>query len=205
MLKRYRSAAIAVAALTVASTVAFAAGYFPGFPIVGSAAYCQGYSNYSTSVTAPGTLPTPNNCNSTVPAGPTIVTGNELIPADTGLSNQNPATVYIPMASINALPLSVATVVAANTAQMTATNTIGGYVLHSTGTITAAQIWLPANPIDGQQFAISADNTITTLTINLQGSQTASNKPTVLTVSTTAPFGYRFTYNAAATNWYRLN
>lgn len=204
-MKLTRLAGLLAVAVTVGSTVAYAAGYFPGFPIVGGAAYCQGVSNYSVSVTVPGTLPTPNNCNSTVPAGPSIVTGNELVAADTSLANQNPATVYLPMASLNALPLTVSTLVSANTTQLTATNVTGGYVLHSTGTITGAQIWLPPAPIDGQQFVIGGDQTVSTLTLAAGGAgQTIGNNPTVMTVSTTAPYGYRLMYNAALTKWIRL-
>ena len=77
---------------------AFAAGLFPGLPIVGQAAYCAGYSLYPTTVTTPGTLPTPNQCNTTAPAGPSALTGVELQPADTTVANGPPATVLVPMA-----------------------------------------------------------------------------------------------------------
>jgi hypothetical protein len=207
MLKRFKGAAIAVSALAILSTAAYAAGLFPGLPIVGSAAYCQGYSNYSTSVTTPGTLPTPNACNSTAPAGPSIVTGSELIPADTELANGvPPQTVYVPMASLNALPITVATVITGATGNtLVAAATSGGYILHSTASVTSVVLSLPAAPIDGQQFAVSADQLITSLTVTSPtAGVTVTKTPSILTPSTTGTFGYRFLYNAASTNWYRL-
>jgi hypothetical protein len=118
-MKWLRSAALGLGAVAVASYVAHAAGLFPGFPIVGQAAYCtsiSGVGNPANSGTGqpaftgispnsfnqgiPGTAGTfASNCNSTAPAGPVGLTGKELIPADTGLaSGQQPQTVLIPSA-----------------------------------------------------------------------------------------------------------
>lgn len=89
---RLRSAAVGLLALAVASTAVYAAGLFPGFPIVGGASYCSSYS---------GTGGAGQVCNVMVPAGPVAITGNELIPADTGLaSGQQPQTVVIPTSMI---------------------------------------------------------------------------------------------------------
>jgi hypothetical protein len=206
MLKRLKGAAVGCAALAIVSTAAFAAGYFPGFPIVGGAAYCQGTSSYSTSVTVPGTLPTPNNCNSLVPAGPSIITGNELIPADTGLGNQAPATVYIPIAALGALPPAYPVF-----GNGTATNTftvspnVGTVILSSaTGLLSSTTMTFPASPIDGQKLNVSSTGTITTFAVSANIGQSSFNNPTVLTASTTGSYGYEWIYRAANTSWYRL-
>lgn len=86
---RLRSLAVGLSALAVASMAALAAGQFPGYPIVGGASYCASQSTSGV----PGTAAT---CNVTVPVGPDAITGNETIPADTGLpSGQQPQTVLI--------------------------------------------------------------------------------------------------------------
>lgn len=203
--------------LVAASTVAVvAAGNYSTYPIVGGASFCVStvgvngqQGNTGQGGGAAGTAGA--YCAQTVPAGPSIVTGNELVPADTAQAGgAPPQTVVLPMASLNALPLTYSTI--ALTAQtITPAATSGGVFVHSTavgGTITALTINLPAAPIDGQQFAISADNTISTLTVQTNNlpnaSTTIKNNPTVLTVSTTASFGYRFWYNAANNVWSRL-
>ena len=74
-------------------TLAWAAGLFPGFPIVGSQSYCLSYVNNGALV-----------CAQTIPAGPTAQTGEELYAGDTGaLNGIAPATVSIPGALIGSL------------------------------------------------------------------------------------------------------
>src|ERR1035437_3249407 len=75
------------------STLAFAAGLWPDMPIVGGATYCAGASQSATG----SIIGLVTGCPNQVPAGPTIVTGNELIPADTDLAGgASPPTVLIP-------------------------------------------------------------------------------------------------------------
>lgn len=184
------------------SSLAFAAGLWPDFPVVGSATYCAG-SSQSAVGTIIGSI---TGCPNQVPAGPTIVTGNEQIPADTRLSSgANPQTVLIPMASLNALPIQFVTVTSSSPAGVSATNNSGGVCYNAVSTITAANITLPAAPIDGQQYQICSNYTITTLTVAAGGTATLSvTTPTVLTASTSADQGYTFIYNAASTKWFRL-
>ena len=202
---------LAAAGLLSVSTIAFAAGIWPDFPIVGSASYCAG-----TSASATGTMVGAiTGCPNTVPAGPTIVTGNEQIPADTRLSGgAAPQTVLLPMASLNALPIiiskaSVSGGVGANL--VSATNTQGGIVLWGAGAytnISTLNVSMPPSPIDGQQFVIGSNLTIATLSVlgTTPTLQSVANTPTVLTVSTTTGAqGYRFIWNAATSTWYRLN
>lgn len=85
-----------LAAVAISGVVAAAAGLFPGFPIVGGQPYCV--STLANPLTGAATT----TCNGpTTPAGPSVVTGNELIPADTGLSQgQAPQTVLIPAGAL---------------------------------------------------------------------------------------------------------
>jgi hypothetical protein len=80
--------------LAAAVTVAFAAGNWPDYPQVGQPSFCT--SNV-TGVNAAGNISTV--CAQTVPAGPPALTGNELVPADTGL--QTPATVTVPLGMLS--------------------------------------------------------------------------------------------------------
>jgi len=115
-----RSAVGGVAVLAMAVGGLHAAGYFPGFPIVGQSGYCSSVSGIGNtagtgqpSITGtPGQFGQgfPNNqggiggnfnsvCNDAVPAGPLGLTGRELIPADTQLGQgQQPQTVLVPTA-----------------------------------------------------------------------------------------------------------
>lgn len=194
--------ALSLAGMT---TFAIAAGLYPDFPVVGGASYCAGTSNSATG-TIIGLV---TGCPNTVPAGPTIVTGNEQIPADTRLSSGvNPQTVLLSLASLNALPITVST---ANqtTNTISAANNSGGEFLPAAGTITTVNLSLPASPIDGQQYALSSNRSITTLSISAGtggvGAIIAPNSnPTAMTASLTAPQGYRFLYNAASNSWVRL-
>lgn len=119
-MKWVRSAVGGVAVLALAVGSLHAAGYFPYFPIVGQSSYCSSVSGIgntagtgSPSITGtPGQFGQgfPNNqggiggnfaavCNDAVNAGPLGLTGRELIPADTQLSQgQQPQTVLIPTA-----------------------------------------------------------------------------------------------------------
>lgn len=178
------------------SSVTVTSGFWPNWPLIGGASYSCGQVNGVS------------NC--TVPAGPTSVTGNETIPANTGLSGgQFPQNALLSMASLQALPVQVQTVVIPTqtaAVPVSASDLSGGIFYNSTGTITSANITLPNNPINGQQYMISANRTITTLTVAPgQGELIGGNSnPTVLTASTTGPQGYKFFYNSANTTWYRL-
>ncbi len=195
---------LAAAGLLFSTVLAFAAGMWPDYPVVGSASYCAGTSNSATG-TIIGLV---TGCPNTVPAGPTIVTGNEQIPADTHLAGgAAPQTVLVPMASLNALPIQFVSVTAAVNAApaVSAANNSGGVCYNSTLTITSANITLPLAPIDGQQYVVCSNFTITTLVVGAAAGATLSvTTPTVLTASTTVPQGYTFIYNAASTKWFKL-
>lgn len=210
MLKRYRSAAAGLCGLIATSAICFAAGNYSMYPLVGGATICAGTVTGSSTFggnTGQGQATNGSICPLNVPAGPSIVTGTEMIPADTGLAGgAPPQTVVIPMAALNALPITVFTAALGAQNTVTAAATSGGYIFHATAGISAVTINLPPVPIDGQQFAVSADQTITTLVVTptVGTGQNVKQMPTVLTVSTTAPYGYRFEYNLALLQWTRL-
>ena len=87
---KLRSLLAAGVVLAATGLIAYAEGYFPGWPIVGNPAYCGGQNTAGI----PGTAA---QCTNTVPAGPPNMTGNELVPADTELAGgQAPQTVLVP-------------------------------------------------------------------------------------------------------------
>lgn len=172
-------------------------GAFPNYPIQGGAAYCSSTTN--------------GVCTNTVPAGPTTVTGLEQVPANTEKANgASPQNVLLPAQILNILPLTWQTVtigpsVTAAT-PISASNVQGGIFYIASGTITAANITLPLNAYDQQQFRISANRTITTLSVSAPAGDTmgASAQPTVLTASTTTAFGYMWAYHKATKVWQRF-
>lgn len=171
----------AFALIAFAGIVSAQQGYFgPNLPIVGGASYSCGSVNGVS------------NC--TVPAGPTVLTGNETIPANTNLSQgRSPQQVLLKPANLNANPLTFVTVTTPP-AGISASNIQGGVVYTSAATITSANITLPASAVNGQQFRIASNQTITTLSVAAaSGDSIAANSaPTALTASTTSPSNYNF-------------
>jgi hypothetical protein len=191
-----RKILIALGCLAFA-TAAIGAGVFTGYPIVGGLATC---ANFATNPTTGAVLTT---CNGpAIPAGPTQMSGNELIPADTALTQgTNPATVRIPSVLVasgslaRSTPLTSYSVVIPNGAS--------NYLITPAGTIAALTVTMPSAPYQEQTLSISSSQTIITLTLNGAAGQTISNAPTAITISTTGTYGYKFVY--LGTVWYRLN
>lgn len=188
---------ISIAAALALAVPAFAQqGAFPNYPIVGGAAYCSSTTNGA--------------CTNTVPAGPTVLTGNEQLPANTELANgRSPQNVLVTPASLNALPLTYPTTTGLATIAISASNLSGGVMIVSGGTLTLVNISLPSAPIDGQQFAVSSNRQITALRIAVTPGSGASFgssiAPTVLSLNTTGgPMAYRLVFHSADLNWYRL-
>ena len=171
---------------------AYAAGMFSGLPIVGSSSYCNSYTN--------------NVCSQTIAAGPTATTGNELIPADTQLSQgRTPQTVYMSMRALNAAPVTYNLCAAAACGSVTVGNNAGGILFDYSTTIDSATVVTPLAPMDGQRFVIASPFTITSLTVTANtGSTLAVTTPTVLTASTTVSQGYEFMYVASTAKWYKV-
>ncbi len=195
---RNRFAAYAVAAtLLLAVPLAYAAGLFPGFPVVGGAAYCNG-----TSTGATGT----QVCTVTVPAGPTIVTGLERVPADTQIAGGGqPQTVSLTMASLNALPYTFTNV--ANAGTITATNTTGILIISPNAGATTATVVLPPSAIDGQQIRVTANSTMT-VTMSPVAGQSVNTSSLVISAPAGQAVGNGgsglYLYRLGATQWTRI-
>lgn len=183
---------LGAAGLIALAGVALGAGNFFGLPIIGGASYCSTLVNGS--------------CTNTVPAGPTAVTGIELVPADTQLSGgRNPQTAYLSMRALNAAPLTYNLCAAAACGSVTVGDNAGGILFDYSTTIDSATVVTPLTPMDGQQFVIASPYTITSLTVTANtGSTLAVTTPTVLTASTTVPQGYTFRYVASTAKWYKV-
>lgn len=106
-MKRFRSLAVAGLAVITASSLAWAAGNWSTLPIVGANSFCGSTVTGTGSlggITGQGQGSTGSICGQTIPAGPPAITGIELIPADTQLSNgAPPQTVAIPSAMLGSL------------------------------------------------------------------------------------------------------
>lgn len=192
-----------VGVVALGAAIAWAVGLWPNLPIVGGAAYCQSFMMNPTTG-----LPT-TTCNGpTTPAGPTVVTGNELVPADTRLSGgRAPQTVLLSMASLNALPYDYQLLVTgALNYTYTVPNTSGLVEFDmASGPISDVRATAPAAPIDGQRVKINSRVTITAFQFIANTGQTlAATTPTVLTASTTAPQGYEWFYRSTDAKWYRV-
>jgi hypothetical protein len=181
---------LALGALVVAGTVgALASGYFPGWPIVGSAANstCVNYFNGS--------------CAQYAPAGPPTLTGAETVPADTNVaSGGGPATVLITTCQFGAGSKDILSPPNGTTTE-TIPNQVCWYVVSGTsGTLSSLTLTLPNAPLDGQILHISIPSTtVTTLSISAPSGFSVVGAPT----SNTPPGASTYIYNAANTTWYR--
>src|ERR1700678_3505303 len=92
-----RKGLIAVGLLAAAASAALAAGNYLTYPIVGQPSFCASGNPSGPGVGGTtGQQGSPNTCVQTVPAGPTALTGAELIPADTGVVGGPTQSVTIP-------------------------------------------------------------------------------------------------------------
>lgn len=218
MLKRFKGVAVAAVALLITSTILYAAGNWSTLPIVGGSSYCastvSGTGNLG-GATGQGQGTLGSICGQTVPAGPSIVTGNEVIPADannpanitSAQGGASPTTFLLTMASLNALPPAYPAFysnIAVNA--FTVSPLVGKVVIIGNAALSNTSMQMPAAPIDGQELALSSNQTIGTFNISPNTGQTMDTqaKVTALTVSTTGSYGYQFIWRAATSTWYRL-
>lgn len=200
-LKNFKLAAIATAlAALIVAPIAWADGFFPGFPIVGGASYCASQST-------PGGPGTAAVCNATTPAGPTALTGAETVVADTHLSGgQQPQTVAIDISTLGAGPTQYSTpltgvtqAVAAGTRQV---------ILEPAGTIAAHTLTLAAASLltEGQRLGVCSTQIVTALTITPGSGTTMSGNvtATIVPVTTGAASCPEWIYVASVAKWLRV-
>lgn len=199
-MKRSLYALVAAAALAIGLGAAVADGYFPNFPVVGGASYCSGFSQAGV----PGTTPV---CNSTVPAGPTSLTGNETIIADTHLTQgQSPQTVAIDISTLGAGPYQYSAPLTGTS--VTITPATRHLIIEPAGTIAALTVVFPAAAglQDNQTFGLCSRQVVTALTVTNGTGTTVLDPPTALTapVTTGGASCPEWVYRVANTSWYRV-
>lgn len=189
-----RKLALALIAV-IASSAVMAGIWNNSFPIVGGASFCSSTVNAA--------------CVNTVAAGPTVLTGNETVPADTNLSGgQIPQTVQIPVGRLGAGPTTYNTPV--TTDSVTITNTTRRLIITPAGTIAAFTLVFPAattlTAADNQLFGFCTTQIVTTLTITAGAGTTISNGPTAMLVpvATGAASCVEWVYRLSNTTWYRV-
>lgn len=190
-LTRIGLGAVALLAVTLP---ALASGLFSNLPVVGSAQYCVLFAGDGTT------------CVGFEPAGPTIVTGNERIPADTLLPNGNqPQTVRLPLASLGAGPYQYTAPLTTNS--VTILPTTRRLVIDPAGTIAALTLVFPtaATLTDGQLLGLCSTQVVSALTLTAPSGTTILNGPTALAIppATGAGTCYEWVYRLANTSWYR--
>lgn len=192
-----------VAGLSLLATAAIGAGLFSDYPIVGGAAYCTSF------VMNPITGAATTTCNGpTVPAGPTVVTGNETWAADTNLSQgRQPQTVLLKPAPLGVGPYQYNAPLTG--ASLTVAATDRRMILEPAGTIAALTITMPAATVlvDNQHWGVCSTQIVTALTLTPGTGTTVSNTVTALTVPVTtgAASCPEWVYRLANTNWYRIH
>lgn len=211
----WRTAIAASAVLAAISTAAWAAGYFPYFPVAGGTAYCSSASG-TGSGTGSSTFPSSGpgssfgqgsvgqsgvftlTCNDQVPAGPSpSAPGTSFIPADTGLpSGQQPQTILIPAVMTGATTQDAAPLTGTT---VTVSNGVARLLLDPAAGIAALTVQLPPATalFDGEEIQITSSQTVTTLTI-VQGTGTTI-VPSITTVTAAAPV--TLLYHAATAKW----
>ena len=193
---RFKKTILSTAAVIATVSLAYAAGNFSTLPQVAMPSFCASQTTFFAG----------QSCAQTVPAGPTALTGSELVPADTQITGSAPPqTVAIPMPLFDA---GVYNYVSGQTVALptvlTIPNNINDEVLDQTTTVSSLTLTMPSTPLNGQKVHITSSHTVTALYVVGAAGQTVSNPPTVLTVSTTAAFGYTFLWAATPATWYRL-
>jgi hypothetical protein len=192
MLKKLGLALFALVA--AASITAYAAGNFGLWPILNGAAYCGATGNDGT-------------CTSTIPAGPTALTGNETIPMDTNLAQGiQPQTILAQPRSLGAGPYQYAAPLTG--ASLTLTAQQRRLILEPAGTIAALTVVFPAATglVDNQLMGLCTTQIVTALTLTAGSGTTILNGPTALLVpvATGAASCVEWVYRASNTSWYRV-
>lgn len=213
-----RSAAVGALSVLAVSTAVWAAGLFPGFPIVGSAAYCSSVSGIGNTAGTgqPSITGTPGQfgqgnpqtnttgnfasvCNVQVSAGPVNVPPSTVFPADTGLAQgQQPQTVLVPLTLTGGVVVDLAPLTGTS---FTVPQGVNKVLLDPAGTIAALTVVLPiaAQLLDGQEFSLSSSQTVTALTITAGAGTSIVATATTTLGPTTAAVTY--IYHAATTKW----
>lgn len=195
----FKKISLAALSVLICGSLAYAAGAFNGFPIVGDPGndWCLSFGNPQ------------NGCNVFSSAGPSAVPPLSTFPADTNIANAgsalNPTTINVPVGLTGATVLDASPLTAASITIPVGTAKL---ILTPAGTIAALTVLLPpvsttlangnvATLNDGQPFYIYTSQTVTALTLTPFSGTTLT--PSVTTVTAAAPV--RLIFNKAALAW----
>jgi len=195
----FKKLSLAAVALVAVAGIAFAAGNFGLWPILGGASYC-GSTNNSV-------------CVQTVPAGPVAMTGLETIPADTNAAQGiQPQTVLVPIQSLGGGANTINSTTGAQTPVVA--NGVSNYIYTGAGAATFTTFTFPTTPVNNQKLCIvnasSGIITLSSLLVGTAGQLFVGVTPTSLPVMTavgtagTVTLGTNcWVYNVPTTTWYR--
>lgn len=192
MFKRLSLAVVAV--LASAGIAALAAGAFGQWPLLSGASYCGSTGNDGV-------------CVSTIPAGPTALTGLETIPMDTNAAQGiQPQTILAQPRSLGAGPYQYNAPLTG--ASLTLTAQQRRLIVEPAGTIAALTVVFPAAAglVDNQLMGLCTTQIVTTLTLTAGSGTTILNGPTALLVpvATGAASCVEWVYRSTNTSWYRV-
>ncbi len=179
--------------LTLVSAAAIAGFWNTQFPILGGASFCGSTVNAS--------------CVSTIPAGPTVMTGNETVPGDTNLTGgANPQTVQIPVRLLGGGAFTYNVPVTGDSITIAATTR--RLIVNPAGTIANLTIVTPAATTlyNGQVLGLCTTQIVSTLTTTAGAGTTVNGAPTALLVPVTTGGAscVEWIYRTADTTWYRI-
>ena len=194
-------------ALSLASVGAYSAGMYQTLPVIGGAAYCAsaiGSPTGQTGITGTaGGTGAGYVCGQTVPAGPALFLGSEVVPMDIyapGTSSYlgGAQTALTNITQLGQGPMVDLTTVA--TAQTIPLNTPFYFLDGAQG--SALTVTMPASAVEGQiQNVVCEAATVGTLTVAANTGQTLKANPAAACV---AGVGYQWRYQASNTTWYRV-
>lgn len=197
----FKKLGLSILAVALTAGLAMAGGAFQGLPLVGGDGQtnCLSYGNN-------------NVCNQFLPAGPSSLTGNETIPADTNAQGTVPATVNVSVLGLNAGPYQYAAPLTGTS--VTVANTSRRLMLEPAGTIAALTVVFPAagavgsatQLLDNQTFGLCSRQVVTALTITNGAGATVLDPPTALTapLTTGAASCVEWVYRKTNASWYRV-
>jgi hypothetical protein len=195
-----RVLASAAVALLLSAGLAFATGYFPGFPAKGGPSYCAGYVSNGSSL-----------CSSTVPAGTTSFSGNEAVPFDdygplantaagaAAGSGAAPQTEFVSVLQLgNGGFQNLASTTSATSVTVLPTTS----VLFENATVTNPTITFTASPLQGQIFTLIWGANLTTGITTAAGSGSTCLPACGAIAVTTAGTTHKWIYEG--TIWYQM-
>jgi len=191
-----------ILALALSANVSFAQSVFSQFPTIGvpDSTECLSYGNNSV-------------CNQYRPAGPTTLTGNETVPANTNLSGGGqPQSVLIDVNTLGAGAITFNSTTGTGQNPVV-TNGVSNYFYTGAGTATFATFTFPSAPSQGQRLCLyNAGTGILTLTsLVATGKTLVGTTPTSIPVAvasgaqaTVTNAGICYLYDNPTLSWYRF-